>query len=574
MRSTPLTPPRAATHLETRSSPVSETPAPSTPALSADDPRGVGPFEFLMRLGQGRTSTVYLAHARAARHPVAVKLMHEFLSADAQFVEGFLDEALAAELVRHANVVPVYEVGVDGEALFTVMDYVEGDTLAALCAVALRIRRSIPLGVVLRVALDALEGLEAAHTFRGAEGFAPVVHRDVSAQNILVGVDGVARVSDFGIASAERAAAAARQKPSRGRATFRAPHALEAAAPDPRVDVFAMGATLWEAIALRKMFPEHECYEHAARGARATYRNLRDLLPSVPAGLDAVVRKAVAHEPARRYTSAAAFAAALEDATRDAIATRAQVAAFVASVATQKLRRERELVRTSSVAPAPQHASDKDDRPAAANDVSLDDDDALLALVDALEAHGDTASSVRLRLVPAAPEALIVDEPVFDVDALERMSTQCPELIDAPTAPPPAGYDVLANVGGDAYAWNSALRSHAERERALAEDPEADDDAPREPLWCDDADGPDAPDAGDLEPAAPPADEGALEYAATGGFVTFDPAPDPDEYPRNLARYPALASSIDDDPYRTREMQRARLATLSFVLLYALARAL
>jgi serine/threonine protein kinase len=326
-------------------------PMSAAPALFPREPRRVGKFDFLMRLGQGGMATVYLARSVSTggfQRLVAIKLMHQFLGADGQFVEMFLDEARVAANVRHPNVVSIVDLGTDGEHLFMVMDYVEGDTLAAVEGTAARLGRAIPLGVVLRIVLDALAGLDAAHELKTPDNVdLKVVHRDVSPQNILVGVDGAARLTDFGIARAEQRIATTRTGMLKGKAPFMAPEQFEGKPVDRRADVFAMGVTLWEAVALRRLFPGRESYEQAVRNARAPYRKLKDILPSVPESLDAIVRKALAHNPSERFPTAAAFADALEGEFRHIIASHRQVGAFMAAVASEKIQRERDAVRTA-----------------------------------------------------------------------------------------------------------------------------------------------------------------------------------------------------------------------------------
>jgi hypothetical protein len=303
-------------------------------------------------------ATVYLARALGPggfERLAAIKLMHPHLSADEQFVEMFLDEARVAARIRHPHCVPIVELGDDDEQLFMVMDYVEGDTLAAVEGAAAGVGRAIPLEVVLRVILDALAGLDAAHETRGPDGRdLAVVHRDVSPQNILVGLDGSARLTDFGIARAADRIAATRAGTFKGKAPFMAPEQLTDRPFDRRADVFAMGVTLWEAIALRRLFKGRETYEQALRQGPSPYRGLHGFIPEVPASLDAIIARAVAHRPDDRFPTAAAFADALEAELRGAVATPRQVGTFMAAVAAEKVQRERDAVRLAPRPPAGQ----------------------------------------------------------------------------------------------------------------------------------------------------------------------------------------------------------------------------
>ena len=456
-------------------------PSSAAPALFPREPRRVGKFDFLMRLGQGGMATVYLARTVSTggfQRLVAIKLMHQFLGADGQFVEMFLDEARVAANIRHPNVVSIVDLGADSEHLFMVMDYVEGDTLAAVEGTAARLGRAIPLGVVLRIILDALAGLDAAHELKNPDGDdLKVVHRDVSPQNILVGIDGAARLTDFGIARAEQRIATTRTGMLKGKAPFMAPEQFEGKPVDRRADVFAMGVTLWEAVALRRLFPGRESYEQAVRNARAPYRRLKEILPSVPDSLDDIVRKALAPNPADRYPTAAAFADALEHEYRHIIASHRQVGAFMSAVAAEKINREREAVRkapkpdegaarpggrtTRSTAfgvrradePISPHAAQAfDSRPPErlptvppeppANDVSDDDDRddeveaALLALKEMPDGENDSAE------LPSPARAHHESEPHTIAHSIGHSDEDLPTVARGHTPARPAGAPV------------------------------------------------------------------------------------------------------------------------------------
>src|SRR5205823_4126244 len=125
-------------------------------------------------------------------------------AAEPEFIDMFLDEARLAARIRHPNVVATLDVQQDEEGVFLVMEYVEGPTLMGMLREARRSGKKMPVDVALRVMLDSLAGLHAAHELTGADGEPlNLVHRDVSPANILLGVDGVTRLTDFGVARAE-----------------------------------------------------------------------------------------------------------------------------------------------------------------------------------------------------------------------------------------------------------------------------------------------------------------------------------------------------------------------------------
>ena len=165
----------------------------------ARPPRSSSRLRLLLRIASGGMGTVYLGRQRGPagfQRLVAIKRAHPHLLEDTSVVRMLAREARLASLVRHPNVVGVTDVEVSDGELLLVMEYVEGGLLAEVVAGEL-----LPIGVALRIILDACEGLDAVHRTLDERGrLLGLVHRDVSPQNILVGVDGVARIADLGIA--------------------------------------------------------------------------------------------------------------------------------------------------------------------------------------------------------------------------------------------------------------------------------------------------------------------------------------------------------------------------------------
>jgi serine/threonine-protein kinase len=182
-----------------------------------------------------------------------------------------------------------------------------------------------------------LEGLHAAHEARGPGGRPlDVVHRDVSPQNILVGIDGLARVVDFGIAKAasqlhETTAGGAHK----GKIRYMAPEQLDGRAADRRADIWAAGVVLWELLALRRLF--------AANSDGATVRNVMEMpIPSVSSVFDRVLGGALSRDPALRYADARTMALALEAACPPASSR--EISAWVGELAAPALTERQRIV--------------------------------------------------------------------------------------------------------------------------------------------------------------------------------------------------------------------------------------
>jgi serine/threonine-protein kinase len=183
----------------------------------------------------------------------AIKRLRPEFVGEAEVRAMLLEEARLAGRVRHPNVVSVIDVGEDEQGPFLVMDYVEGVSAAELLSTVPA--GALPMDICLRIARDAAEGLHAAHELTADDGSALcLVHRDVSPQNLLVGYDGVARVSDFGIAKALGRTTATSTGVLKGKLAYMAPEQLRFEEPDRRADLFALGVVLFELLSGQRLY--------------------------------------------------------------------------------------------------------------------------------------------------------------------------------------------------------------------------------------------------------------------------------------------------------------------------------
>ncbi len=323
------------------------------PKLLATDGEGerLDRFELVTELASGGMATVYLARLSGVagfQRLVAIKRLHPHLAKEPEFIEMFLDEARLAARIHHPNVVPIQEVGESDGGFYLVMDYVEGDTLARLLARAAQTDTQIPWGVTIRILLDTLAGLHAAHELTDDLGQPlAIVHRDVSPQNILVGSDGISRITDFGVARAASRLSTTRSGQLKGKIAYMSPEQARGDRIDRRADVFACGIVLWEALALKRLF--------RADGEAATLnRVLYDPIPSpsthrpdIPAALEAVCMKALCREVDERFETAEELADELERVGRSlsCVGSVRDVAACLERVFGEDLAQQREAVR-------------------------------------------------------------------------------------------------------------------------------------------------------------------------------------------------------------------------------------
>lgn len=309
-------------------------------------------YELIGEIASGGMATVYLARLTGVggfQRFVAIKRLHPHLAGESEFVQMFLDEARLAAGIHHPNVVPILEVHANPAGYYLVMEYIEGDTLARLLARSAGKGQRLPVPIALRVMLDTLAGLHAAHELRDDQG-EPVhlVHRDVSPQNVLVGSDGVARITDFGVARAASRLNATRVGQLKGKIAYMAPEqAAGMEEIDRRADVFSAGIVVWESLAARRLFKAENEAATLSRVMSEPVPPLHEMVPTISKELSAAVARALERDRDRRYATCAQFADALEAAAqgRDGIASSRDLAAYVREVMGQDIEQQREAVR-------------------------------------------------------------------------------------------------------------------------------------------------------------------------------------------------------------------------------------
>ncbi len=248
----------------------------------------------------------------------------------------FLDEARLAARIRHPNVVSTIDVDRSPDGLFLVMELVEGHALHSILRHLAMQRQSMPMEVALRIIIDLLEGLHAAHELKDAEGNAlNLVHRDVSPQNVLVGDNGVSRITDFGVALASSRLSTTRGAGIKGKIAYLSPEQVTGQGVDRRSDIFAAGIVLWELLTTRRLFRGDNEGQTVAMLLAGPKKPPQEVVPSIPGGVGAACMKALEKDPAERFPTAIAMADALERAAQAggaSIANHRKVAAYIAGL--------------------------------------------------------------------------------------------------------------------------------------------------------------------------------------------------------------------------------------------------
>jgi eukaryotic-like serine/threonine-protein kinase len=290
---------------------------------------------------------------------VALKLVHAHLRGDEESRLHLLEEARLAARIRHPNVVPVTEVDADACGVFLVMDYVEGESLSGLVRLLRDQNQRLSPRLIARIMNDALAGLHAAHELRDTQGqLVGLVHRDFSPQNILLGIEGVTRLADFGVAKAASRTVRTKTGLVKGKVAYMSPEQARGHKVDRRCDVWAAGVVVWELLTGRKLYDHEDDVATLLSVVTEEPARLSSVMQGVPRALDEAVSYALTSPVNNRCPSAEAFRCMLESAWDECggMATTPELGAFVRQTVGQRLAERRALVARGRSSSIPQTA--------------------------------------------------------------------------------------------------------------------------------------------------------------------------------------------------------------------------
>ena len=249
-------------------------------------------------IGEGAHASTWRGWDDRLDRPVAIKMLHNHLAQDPVFVQRFQAEAKVAASVSQGNVVDVYDFGQQDGTLYIVMQFIDGEDLKAL------IQRSAPLPVrdVRRIIGNVLDGLNAIHA-------AGIVHRDIKPQNVLIGKDGVARVTDFGIADVQSTAGLTGEGLTIGTADYMAPEQAQGLPLTPSADLYSTGVMLYEMLTGTLPYKGNTSRETMLQHINGELTPASVRLPNrgITPTIDAVIGQSLAKDPSRRFGSARAM---------------------------------------------------------------------------------------------------------------------------------------------------------------------------------------------------------------------------------------------------------------------------
>jgi eukaryotic-like serine/threonine-protein kinase len=314
----------------------------------------LGRYELLVPIAKGGMAQVWAARLRGTRgfqKIFAIKTILAGAMDDTRMERMFLQEATLASQIHHPNVVTTIELGEDEGILYLVMEWVDGESLKFIMTRAAQ-RGNLPLPIAVNLIGQACKGLHAAHDLRDESGTPiGVVHRDVSAQNVLVTYSGSAKLVDFGIAKATASSAGVTQAGEiKGKFAYMAPEQVTGDVVDRRTDIFGMGVILYLLTTGRHPFKGVHTAETLQNiCSKRPPRVPTSIIPGYPPELEAVVLKSLAKDPNDRWPTANDMLSALERAMPQSLdgSFEVQVADYMNELLGDRVRERRMQLRVA-----------------------------------------------------------------------------------------------------------------------------------------------------------------------------------------------------------------------------------
>ena len=279
-------------------------------------PTRLGPYDVVVKIAGGGMATIYLGRTRdasGAERLAAIKVIRHELRGDERFVRMFLDEAKILSRMSHANIAATYEYGIDAEQHFIAMELLVGRTLLEVWEACKARKVSLRLDHAAWIAARLADALHYAHELRGEDGEPlQIVHRDVNPSNVFLTFDGEVKLFDFGLAKAIGRQSDSKVGIVKGKLPYLTPEQVEQLPIDRRADVFMLGTTLWEMTTMRRLFKRDDDAETVLAVRAALVPDPRARLPSYPADLFGIVKRALARDRDYRYATAADLARDLD----------------------------------------------------------------------------------------------------------------------------------------------------------------------------------------------------------------------------------------------------------------------
>lgn len=276
-------------------------------------------------------ATVYKAVVRGAagfQRTVAVKHIRPEYRSLKNYIDMFIEEARVGSELAHPNIVQVHDFCSEAGSYYLVMEWVEGIDLGGLIKAGRELARPVPWPLAVAIGIGTLRGLGAAHDRIAPDGtHAPVIHRDVSPHNVLLGVNGTVKLSDFGLARArDRAASLTAPGTVKGKLSYLAPEVTFGKPNSVQSDLFGLANIVWETLSGERLFDGKTDIEIFKKIRACQIPPIVQRRPDVPQALASVLDVALSPDPNNRYGSAEEFAHALGQVMKHAVGVNPTVA--------------------------------------------------------------------------------------------------------------------------------------------------------------------------------------------------------------------------------------------------------
>jgi len=264
-------------------------------------------YEILEKIGNGGMATVYRAKCHVLNRYVAVKILRDEFTTDEEFVKRFEVEAQAAASITNPNIVSVYDVGVDGSLHYIVMELIKGKTLKEII---LEERGPISWKWAVNIAMQIASALEIAHRNK-------IVHRDIKPHNIIITEDGIAKVTDFGIAKAVSNSTITAFGKTMGSVHYISPEHAKGGFTDTKSDLYSLGVVLYEMVTGKVPFEADTPISVALKHMQEQAISPIEKNPDIPKAINDIILKALRKDTSLRYQSAGEMLVDLRRALKD-----------------------------------------------------------------------------------------------------------------------------------------------------------------------------------------------------------------------------------------------------------------
>lgn len=250
-------------------------------------------YRIVRIIGVGGMAVVFEAVDTVMKRTVAVKMLKEEIAGDAQAVKRFINESRAVSMLSHPNIVSIYDVSVRDDLKYIVMERVDGITLKNY----MNSRGPLPPKEIMNYTAQILRALDHAHS-KG------IIHRDIKPQNIMLLKNGKIKVADFGIAKLPNAETVTMTDKAIGTVYYISPEQASGKKIDPRSDIYSLGVVMYEMATGKLPFVADSPVSVALMQVNNQLRPPREILPSVPPGVEAMILTAMEKDPDKRFQSA------------------------------------------------------------------------------------------------------------------------------------------------------------------------------------------------------------------------------------------------------------------------------